>query len=225
MWKRHKVFQLWCDQIKVLQKEVDAEIIPLAVGSEGSVSKQLAELNGVVYHEFPNLPLGRKANHRLQMAKSLSPDYILFLGSDDIICPELLKHQIELAKDYDVIEVKDIYYYDTRSRVFVYCQGYTNHRKGEPLAVARFVNTKVFDKIGWSVWNENKRRGIDSDFHKKLNQFNRKQIKIKDRFLVLDIKTSENISKFDVTRNNWKIVSQGFVSRKLHSNFTNLMRI
>lgn len=222
IWKRPNVFKFWCDQIKVLQQELDVEIIPLAVGSEGVHSKRLAEENGVIYYEFPNMPLGRKANHRLRMAKELNPDYILFLGSDDVICPELLKHQVELAKDYDVIEVKDIYYYDTRSKTFVYCEGYTNHRKGEPLAVARFVNAKVFDKIGLNVWNARKRKGIDSDFNDKLHQFKRTQVEIKNRFLVLDIKTNDNISTFDTTRDNWSLIPQTFVRRKLGENFSKL---
>ncbi len=225
IWKRPKVFNFWCDQIKVLQREVDAEIIPLAVGSEKKVSRELAEVNNVRYYEFKNRPLGRKANYRLRVARSLDPDYILFLGSDDVICSDLLQYQIELANDFDVVEVKDIYYYDTRTKTFVYCKGYTNHRKGEPLAVARLVNAKVFDEIGCDVWDARKSKGIDIDFHNKLDQFKRTQIEIENRFLVLDIKTDDNISTFDTTRDNWKVIPEAFVKKKLGSQFSKLKQL
>ncbi len=217
MWKRPKVFQFWCDSIKRLQKEVpEVEIIPMAVGSEGYRSRKLAERNGVIYHEVQNRPLGAKANARLKHAKELNPDYVLFLGSDDIICHDLLREYLKRIKSCDVIEVKDLYYFDTRTKKCVYCEGYTNERKGEPLAVARFVKRQVLDYFGWSVWESRKVKNIDSGFHNKLesSHFKRDLITIKDKYLVLDIKSAANISTFDTTRDNWHLINNEFFKRK-----------
>ncbi len=219
MWKRPNTFRFWAKHLQSLKSNF--EIVLLAVGSEGETSRKLAQDCGVHYVEYPN-NLGAKANARCRACQLLNPDYIMFLGSDNIVCNELLEYYW-LNRHNDIIEVKDIYYFDTRSNTSVYCEGYTNHRKGEPLAPARMISRKVAELLHWSLWNDRKRAGIDSSATVKLNRFKRHQITIKDRFLVLDIKSNQNISKFDVSRDNWHIIDEEFIRER--TNFNVLRRL
>lgn len=214
MWKRPEVFRFWAEQVNKLKEQADFEIIPLAVGSEGRRSKRLCESYGIEYYEYPNHPLGRKANARLRFCKKYDPDWILFLGSDNVISFDLLQEYIKHMESYDVIECKDIYYFDTRTKTSVYCEGYNNHRKGEPLAVGRCISRYVAEENNWDLWDDRKLKGIDSSVHEKLKPFRRKLITIKDKHLVLDIKGNQNISTFDTSRTNWHVISNEFFKRK-----------
>ena len=211
IWKRFDVFQFWCDHIKRLQAECpEIEIIPIAVGSEGVHSERIAKKNGVHYLEHINLPLGKKCNARLKFAKKFNPNYIMFLGSDDIISTSLLKEYIGyMMKGIDIIEVMDLYYYDIESKRAAYCDGYSfGRRKGEPIAVARCIRNIVAMANNWELWSSKKRVSPDGSIYKKLSQFNftRKQITIKDQHLVLDIKGG-GINKFKSEKQNWTLIS------------------
>lgn len=214
MWKRPEVFRFWAQQVNKLKEQANFEIIPLAVGSEGRRSKGLCDEYGINYYEFPNMPLGRKANARLKFCERYNPDWILFLGSDNVISFDLLEEYQKHFDNYDVIECKDIYYFDTRTKQSVYCEGYDNHRKGEPLAVGRCISRYVAEQNNWSLWNDRSFKGIDSAINKKLSPFRRKLIEIKDKHLVLDIKGNQNISTFDTRRSNWHLINDDFFKEK-----------
>jgi len=210
MWKRFDLFQLWCDHIKRLQKECpEIEIIPISVGSEGSASKSICDSNDVFYMEHANLPLRNKANARLTFAKQFNPDYILFLGSDDIISTSLLKEYIHhMLKGVHIIEVMDLYYFDRITKQSAYCKGYTSRRRlNEPMAVARCISKFVANEFDWKLWTTNRNSSPDANINSNLRStdFSNARITIKDKHLVLDIK-GEGINSFKPNKDNWELI-------------------
>jgi len=211
IWKRFDVFQFWCDHIKRLQNECqEIEIIAIAVGSEGESSRKIAEKNGVYYTECQNLPLSRKANARLMFAKQFNPDYIMFLGSDDIISTSLLKTYFHfMQQGIDIIEINDLYYFDIKTKSAAYCDGYSfGRRKGEPMAVARCIKNVVAIVFNWQLWNEKTKSSPDSNIFKMISQYNfsRKRITINGQHLVLDIKGG-GINNFNINKQNWHSIN------------------
>jgi len=217
MHRRYWVFQLWCNHIKRLQVSFpNIEIIPIAVGSEGKITKNLAESNGVYYHEYPNGDLKKKANARLRFAKRFDFDFIMFLGSDDVISNSLLKRYIELINQgFEIIEIMDLYYFDLQTKAFAYCDGYSSgERTGEPMAVARCISYKVADDNDWDLYGS--RFSPDGAIREALNKRNykRKQFYIKGDHLVLDIKGS-GINSFNIKKSNWFEESRSYLKSKL----------
>lgn len=232
MWKRYELFKFWATQIRRLQKDFknELEIIPVAVGSEGGLSRTLAERYNIHYLEHENLPLGRKANARLMFCKQFNPDYIMFLGSDDIICSGLMAEYIkEMRNNTEIIEVMDLYYYDLISKKAAYCEGYTTgRRKGEPLAVARCISKTVADVLGWKLWDNSRRISPDSCIYKALKtyDFTRTKLTIKDKYLVLDIKNDEGINTFKPEKDNWELIKRTTFKKFLHINdYNKLIRL
>lgn len=221
-YQRYALFRLWCKyHISLAKQFKDLEIIILAVGDNPKI-ESICKETGVNYFSHPNKPLGQKANARLKFCKHFEPDWIMFLGSDDFICTDLLHRYTEEMETADIIEVLDLYYYDTISKTSVYCKGYQNWRKGEPMAVARCINYSVAEYFDWQLWDSAKRRGLDSGIYKRLKNspFKSTQISIENKYLVLDVKTSFNMSKFaPKLRDNWIEISDSFFSKKLKGAF------
>ena len=82
LWKRHAIAHI------VLEHYAHMDLSPvhsvrLAVGSEGDVSRSLAEEAGWEYLEHDNLPLSDKWNAGMAALKG-RVDAVLIVGSDDI---------------------------------------------------------------------------------------------------------------------------------------------
>lgn len=219
MWGRFELFQFWCDHIKRLQKECpEIEIIPISVGSEGYKSKSICESNGIHYLEHENLPLRNKANARLKFAKQFNPDYIMFLGSDDIISTSLLKeYHTHMLDGVHILEVMDLYYFDRISKRSAYCEGYiSKRRKGEPMAVARCISSYVAEEFNWELWNTNINSSPDANINKNLRStiFSNFRLNIKNKHLVLDIK-GEGINVFKPNKPNWELIDTSIIKNFL----------
>jgi hypothetical protein len=88
VWKREAITKICFANLKELQKKFDIEV--LCVVSE-QWSKIEAFKHGFRYVEAPNECLGTKMNIGIKKALEYKFDYLMNLGSDDIITEELFK--------------------------------------------------------------------------------------------------------------------------------------
>ena len=89
VWQRPEVFEMFAKGIKHLVSNCkDIEFTVIISGSEGDKSKSMVEKHGFIYIEIPNDPLAVKMNATVIRAKEYDVDYILGVGSDDVITPE-----------------------------------------------------------------------------------------------------------------------------------------
>jgi hypothetical protein len=75
------------------------------------------------------------------------------------------------------------------------------------MAVARCISSRVANWFNWELWQETTRISPDASINHNLNRIKatRKQIKIKDKHVVLDIKGG-GINEFNLRKKNWKQV-------------------
>lgn len=196
MYGRHRTFNVFAQGVKNLQEAYpEVEINVLVVGTG---DKKIADKHGFEYHDYPNQPLSEKAQHRLELSKNKA-HYYLFLGSDDVMDVKLFGYYLERIKQaYDFIAPYDIHYWSRG--ILYYSSGYKrdNPRFKEPLAVGRCLSNKLLNDFNWELWTTERRIGLDAGVWKKLKKVkNSHFFKSKTIGILLDVKTKDNLSKFD----------------------------
>ena len=199
VWKRPDVFEMFAKGVHNLGIEIDV----IVSGSEGEQSRKMVEAHGFHYIEIPNQPLAKKMNATTLKAKELGSDYVICMGSDDIMSPELLKHfQIAMSAGYDYIGITDLYFYDTVSKKAAYWGGYRDrHRRGVCAGPCRAISKKLMNTWGWQPWKVGDDAMLDNSMERqpkgRQKIFNLKRLGC----YALDIKSSTNMTPFELWDN------------------------
>ncbi len=201
LWKRHQIFHIWATSIQnIVEAHPAIDFIVVVAGSEHQKSKQLVQSYGFEYIETSNEFLGSKANKRLKYVREFKPDYVWFLGSDDITTPSTLKYYLDMIdQGYQEIAHTDLYLWDAQGKTLVYSCGYLNDRMGETLAVGRMLSGDVLQMLGWELWGNNVQAGMDRHASQRLYGISRskKTYTLRETGgIIMDIKTDMNITKF-----------------------------
>ncbi len=93
MHRRPLISELFCMSMQRLQRDnPDVELLLYAVVSEDKQSEDVCQKYGWLSYTYKNLPLGNKWNTGLSWATAHADfDYVMIMGSDDIMSSELLK--------------------------------------------------------------------------------------------------------------------------------------
>lgn len=106
VWKRPEITELCFMGISRLRKNSRLPIETMAVISEESMIPLCEKYNiNWTFHE--NTPLGKKKNHGLNEAMKLDWDYLLEIGSDDLVKDELIELYIPYMGVHDLFGTKD----------------------------------------------------------------------------------------------------------------------
>lgn len=206
LWKRYLLTNLFLKAVNRLRRDTVAlyDIDIVGVGSRDTTMERLCNKYDVHYLDRPNAPLGQKWNAGLQFARSLDPESILILGSDDILSSNVLAYYSDFSdQGFNFIGLKDLYFLQLKTNRLIYWPGYTNHRTGEAIGVGRMLKSKVLDGVGWKLWENNLNKGLDGSMTDRLKHLHLKtkvlSIKKNDLF-ALDLKTDINITCFESYR-------------------------
>lgn len=177
------------------------QIVTVVAGSERELSKNLVEKHNFLYIEIPNQPLAEKVNAPLLIAKDLNVDYVLCLGSDDIIHPDLMLKYIELMKKgFDFIGILDFYFLEIESKKTSYWGGYRDFRRiGHTCGAGRILSKNLLNQWSWHIWENKQSNVLDNSMQDKLSTTKHTSctFKLKDYDLYgLDIKSSVNMTPF-----------------------------
>jgi len=214
VWKRPEVFEMFAKGVKHLQENFkQVEFITIVAGSEGIESKRMVESKGFVYVEMPNDPLALKVNQPILLARNLGADYVLCVGSDDIITPELMglyyKHMINKI---DYIAVSDFYFYDTVSGKSIYWGGYTeSYRLGHACGAGRLISKNLLNQWSWKPWDVKHNAILDTSIQEKLKRTQHTSVVFslkENNVFALDIKSATNMTPFDLWNNSTFIDSE-----------------
>lgn len=220
VWGREFIFQLFAKGITHLIKstpEIDFEVI--IAGSEKEKSKTMVENWGFKYIEIPNEPLASKHNATTLLAGKLNCDYVLCLGSDDVIHPDLMKSYIKyMKKGFDYIGVLDFYFYDTITKKCSYWGGYRDERrKNHTCGAGRLISKRLLTLWNWKPWEIKDSKVLDNSMQTKLKAtpHSIKTFYLKDENVFgLDIKSSTNMTPFALWDNtvyiDEKIIQEKF---------------
>lgn len=194
VWKREPIFNIWAQAVKDIIESSNHEIIVVCAGSCPQ-DRTMVVNHGFYYVHTPNVPLGRKAQKRLDVCKGLNADKVLFLGSDDIVSRETFEYIVSRHAEHTAS--MDLYYWADNK--LVYSQGYINDRKGEPMAVGRCLTSSFLDRIGWRLWNKKLLRFIDKSASKMIRSGEPTShyywLRTTNN-MVLDIKSAESLTPF-----------------------------
>ena len=187
------------DLALALAPDVTLELV--AVGSEGAVSREVAERHGVLYLEHPNQPLGAKWNAGLAALEARDVEAVVVVGSDDLVQPELLRLYAEhLRRGARFVGLLDAYFLDLPAWQLFYWEGYSWARLGESGGLGRCIARPWLEAVGWRLWDGELERGLDRSMEARLTPLMRaaprtvELLHARDHGMVpLDIKTSTNL--------------------------------
>lgn len=194
VWKRPDVFRLFAQGIKNLNYDLRV----IVAGSEGFRSRRMVESEGFEYIEIRNFPLSAKMNATTRAAKG--SDYVICMGSDDILSPHLFKVYLEhMGKGVDLIGLEDLYFYDIATKRSLYWAGYRGERKGKTTGVARCLSKKTMEMMDWHPWGSHLNRYLDASMDKHIKQIRLKKIinLKREGLMAVDVKNRNNLTKFD----------------------------
>lgn len=191
VWKRPEITELCFAGIKRLKQHPDFIIEALAVISEESMIP-LCEKYGIHYVMHENKPLGKKKNYGLQEAKSFQFDFLMEIGSDDLVLTELLDVYKKFMVKYDFFGVRDIAFLCSETGA---CKRVTNHTN---IGAGRLISRRALEKTNFIIWKDDIDRGLDkrSEIELYKANFNYWQIPPSETPLIIDVKSSENLWKF-----------------------------
>lgn len=218
MWKRPAIFELFARGIINLQKGFpEVEIQCFVAGSEGVVSKSLAERFGFVYTEFANQPLNKKFNAAALSAKEWNPDYCIFVGSDDIIAPGCFENYLNaFGQGFRYVALNDCYFVSMGRGKLIWWPGYKDDRV---CGLGRALNDEVMSGLHWQPYSTAPGlRTLETDMDLLLGGLSPLKIKHTAAF---DLKSSVNINRFKMFKEAMYADSKEVLTECLGEEFAN----
>jgi hypothetical protein len=194
VWKRPLITELCFAGIERLRRSFNIEA--LAVISEVEMIP-LCEKYDIHWVMYKNDPLGEKKNYGLMRAAEYQFDYLMEIGSDDLILDELVQYYLDnCVGKFDFFGVTDALWLDTKYKDCRRIISRTTYGAG------RMISRKGLDDMGWKLWNDRINRGMDNN-----SVFNAARKSLFYTFVpelsvpcVIDVKSDENIWQFDCFR-------------------------
>lgn len=225
MWKRLKLTNYIFGYYNRLKASLapTIKLVLIAVGSEGGISRGIAERNGYDYIECPNKPLNRKHNAAARYSKRHNPDVLINMNSDSIISAEYFR-AID-PKSKTVMGLRDLWILDLYSKRLGYWPGYIRRgRKGEPAGPGRCFSREILKKCNWQPWKQNMSLNycLDGNCRDKLKSlgigFASHKMSETNCF-AMDVKSSVNITSWHAFVSSYKGVLAGDKVIKLLEKF------
>jgi hypothetical protein len=152
VYKRHDLERIVIENFKRQSIIFGFDII--VVGSEGILSKQLAE--GCHYVECENFPVSNKHNKALEKAKELNAKGVILMGSDDFVSDSYFEFIEQFNEQTsELIGLKDLYFYSTKTKRLGYWKGYTSTTVG----AGRYFSRAILEQMEWQLWSDKKNTG------------------------------------------------------------------
>jgi len=182
VWKRPQITEICFMGIARLRGLGIHKIEALAIISEDSM-KPLCEKYGIEWCFYKNDPLGEKKNYGLSVALEKDFDYLIEIGSDDVLKNEFLNLY---TWDFPVMRLRDFMIMDS---VTGNCRLITGKipKYGTGVAIHK-------DALPRKIWHDKAQKGLDNALMLRMAINGQVQKWFKsDKPLSLDIKSEVNI--------------------------------
>lgn len=191
VWRRPEITEICFMGICRLRESGLFPIEALAVISEESMIP-LCEKYGIRWCMTENSPLGAKKNFGLKEAYKLEWDYLVEIGSDDLLKTEYLTTIAPYLGKHPVVTIRNIVFLNSEDGE---CRMYN---KGTTYGIGRAISRKVLDKVGPTLWPDIINKGLDnsSTFFMARHGFLEKRVRTEEP-IGIDIKSDVNIWKFN----------------------------
>lgn len=185
---RPKILALFLASITRLRK--DMGYFPVVCVSEKEDAIMCQKHN--VHHIYQrNNPASEKWNTGVKWLLEQGVDYVMILGSDDIISSELLKNIMAATeKEPDVIGVDAVYFYCS----FGPHRGtFLKLQSQKMLGVARTIHRRVLEKVNGNICTNNKSWAMDASVTKTILPHVNSKVIVKG--MIVDVKSKKNLNK------------------------------
>lgn len=153
VWRRPEITEICFMGINRLKKVPGFNIEAFAVISEESMI-QLCEKYGVDWCITKNSPLGAKKNYGLSQAMRKEFEFLVEIGSDDILKDDFL---FNYAWDRDVMALWDFAVLNTKDGK---CKRLSKHHAW--YGAGRAISKQALEKVG-SLWKDKLDKGLDNN--------------------------------------------------------------
>lgn len=208
VWGRHEVLDVWhkgVERIKNYWPE-RIEIIPFCMVSN---TEDEAKVKGYGYDyvRCPNKPLGQKHNAGLQALKRIDFDYIIQLGSDDLITNEYLEYALSaMHSGVDVFGVDRLYFTEIGTQKA--CKFMVTTHANKLIGAGRFISHKAIKKLNYTLWPDEINKGLDMTSQAMLLEIGARPVVVNTTDIcVLDVKSKTNIWSYDTFGDNYPKVN------------------
>jgi hypothetical protein len=177
LWKRPEISRIHFDNLKETGLDV-------YVGVSEDWAEDLCKEYGFKYVRVENHPLGAKKNATIDLALKDEWDYLLEMGSDDLIfnVKDYLKH----CGEYDCFGTKGFYVACVRSKK----AGYFKYKTNNLIGAGRVFSRRVLKR---KLWEDDINRGLDGSSIRTFLKLGY-SFKIIDDVVICDFKTDTNMN-------------------------------
>lgn len=201
VWGRLAVTRVWWAAAVRSALQLNAKGIKtrIVVGGSEPEHRALCEENGGEWVETPNRPLGAKWNNICEAAfKETDSEYMLVLGSDDVMSPAMVDgYVIPIKKGTPYAGLQSCNFYNTANgRLFNFSQF------GVTVGCGRLLHRNLLKLAEYRPWNETKEKGLDRSMDDKILRGNVLVEKLTTNVArwIVDIKSQENIWSYNTLR-------------------------
>ena len=197
VWQRHELTEIVLFYYGKLAARSKGKISLLAVGSEGDRSKVMCENNGWKYIERSNDPVSYKWSALTEEAKNMDFDFIIIVGSDDLLSLSLIKYYDKVySRDTPyMLGLTDLYFYMIRTKKSYHFHGYPSLKT---IGAGRCISRSILERVNWRPWHTYTiQRGLDSRCSSHLNRMGVKEVGVRmadTRGVAIDIKHTFSIT-------------------------------
>lgn len=193
VWRRPEITELCFMGIDRLRKHPAYNIQALAVISEPEMIPLCTKYN-VKWIMTDNFPLGRKKNKGLIETSNFEFDYLMEIGSDDLITNELLDSYIPYFHKYDFFGISDAAYIESENLA---CRRLIFHKS--TYGAGRCMSRRLLEDMNWNIWDNNLQRGLDNNSTLRIGTKGYTFYKVPPMDVpgVIDVKSQENLWKFN----------------------------
>lgn len=204
VWKRPEILKIWAKGVQRLQEYAPeyVDIQPLCIVSDQEDADLVSSFGfNMVWSE--NKPLGKKHNAGLEYLRNKEFDYILQLGSDDLITSEYLNYSYSaMEKGLDLFGVTKLYFVEPKLEKACYFS-LTTHQS-TLIGAGRFISHKAIKKLNYKLWPDGINRGLDMTSQNNLALIGvAPEIINTSSICVLDVKSEVNIWSYDTFGDNY----------------------
>jgi len=198
-WKRPEITEICFMGIERMRDNRMFDVDAMAVISEPSMI-DLCYKYGIKWCMHENLPLGKKKNYGLTQAMTHQFDYLLEIGSDDLVKNDIFElYAPHFDAGKDVIGLSE---FVMMNSVDGECRKWS-HDTGA-FGVGRAISRRALDGMkldeGYKLWDDTINRGLDNNSNFRLAIAGFLGIRVhSDEPVAIDIKSDENIHRYDFT--------------------------
>jgi len=187
-WRRPEISILFWYGIERLRRRFNIEICSVISDEENKDLARLCDSDYII--ETENKPLGRKMNTAMEGIIDKDFDFMMQLGSDNLISNKGMETNLKYMNDYQFFGHTNVIMIDSKTKD---CKV---KKYGNVFGAGRCIHKDLIKKA-MPLWIDDRDRGMDCNSEVSIeNKCGKVAIPINDTEII-DVKSDENIWKYD----------------------------